>query len=175
MSVRIKGLVEKLNATTRAAPEAAASLCLSRTHYEIEIEHFLLKLLENQDSDIKRIARHFEIQEGKLLFELNKAVDNLKNGNSRNPSFSPLLGDALSKAWLYGSIGYNAAEIRSGFVILALLAEEPLSRRVPEFSREIQKINLEALRKNFHAIVEGSTEASPISPAVAPGGPVSKK
>ena len=36
----------KVNETTRGALEAAAGLCLARTHYDIEIEHFLMKLLD---------------------------------------------------------------------------------------------------------------------------------
>lgn len=29
--------------------EAAAGLCLSRTHYDVEIEHYLMKLLDSSD------------------------------------------------------------------------------------------------------------------------------
>ena len=51
MSVNLKSLIGKLNDTTRDALEAAAGLCLSRTHYDIEIEHFLMKLLDATDTD----------------------------------------------------------------------------------------------------------------------------
>ena len=42
MGVNLKSLIGKLNDPARAALEAAAGLCLSRTHYDIEIEHLLL-------------------------------------------------------------------------------------------------------------------------------------
>ncbi len=38
MSVDLKGLLGKLNATVRNALEAGAGLCVSRTHYDIEVE-----------------------------------------------------------------------------------------------------------------------------------------
>jgi type VI secretion system protein VasG len=52
MNVSLKSLVGKLNGTTRTALEAAAGFCLSRTHYDVELEHFLLKTLEPVDNDI---------------------------------------------------------------------------------------------------------------------------
>ena len=51
MSVNLRALIGKLNDTTRSALEAAAGLCLSRTHYDVEIEHFLMKLLDATDGD----------------------------------------------------------------------------------------------------------------------------
>ena len=44
MPVNLRSLIGKLNDTTRNALEAAAGLCLSRTHYDVEVEHYLLKL-----------------------------------------------------------------------------------------------------------------------------------
>jgi len=41
----LKTLFGKLNATCRGALESAAGLCMSHTHYEVDLEHFLLKTL----------------------------------------------------------------------------------------------------------------------------------
>ncbi len=55
MASNLKGLIGKLNDSTRSALEAAAGFCLTRTHYDIEIEHFLMKLLEcSTSSSISR-------------------------------------------------------------------------------------------------------------------------
>src|SRR5262252_8225804 len=50
MAVNLRALIGKLNHTTRSAVEAAAGLCLSRTHYDVEVEHYLMKLLDNTDN-----------------------------------------------------------------------------------------------------------------------------
>ncbi len=51
MGPNLKSLIGKLNDQARSALEAAAGLCLSRTHYDIEVEHFLMKLLDSADGD----------------------------------------------------------------------------------------------------------------------------
>ena len=37
MTANLKGLIGKLNDTTRNTLEAAAGFCLARTHYDIEV------------------------------------------------------------------------------------------------------------------------------------------
>ncbi len=61
MSVNLKSLIGKLNRTTRGALEGAAALCLSRTHYNIEVEHFLTKLLDQNASDAAKVFHHFGV------------------------------------------------------------------------------------------------------------------
>jgi len=66
MSVELRPLIGKLNETTRSALEAAAGLCLSRTHYDVEIEHFLLKLMDATNADLAAILKYFEIDRARL-------------------------------------------------------------------------------------------------------------
>jgi type VI secretion system protein VasG len=61
MSTNLKSIIGKLNDTTRKAMEAAAGLCVARTHYDIEIEHFLLKILDGTDNDIAAILKHYGV------------------------------------------------------------------------------------------------------------------
>jgi hypothetical protein len=82
----------------------------------------------------------------------------LKTGNARTPAVSPSLVDAVTKAWVYGSVECGATRIRTGFVITALLAEDNLSRLVRSFGRELQKIDVQKLRSDWAAIVGGSPE-----------------
>ena len=51
MNVNLKSLVARLNDTCRGALEGAAGLCLSRTNYDVEVEHLLVKLLESSDTE----------------------------------------------------------------------------------------------------------------------------
>src|SRR5215472_184736 len=158
MGVNLKSLIAKLNDQTRSSLEAAAGLCLSRTHYDIEIEHYLLKLMDAADSDFAHILKHFEINNSRLTAELTRALDTFKSGNARTPAISPSLVKMLTQAWNIGSIDYDSAQIRSGFTILALVSDDELSRIVRDASRELQKIQAEALRKDFAAIVAHSRE-----------------
>jgi type VI secretion system protein VasG len=158
MRVDLRALIGKLNPETRNAVEAAAGLCLSRTHYDVEIEHFLFKLLDQTDGDLAAILRHYEVNRSRLAEELTVALDGLKTGNARTPSLSPHLVDALTHAWTLGSVDFGGQRVRSGFVVLALLLNPDLRRVVRDVSSELEKIEGEDLRKSFDTVVGGSVE-----------------
>ncbi|MHB8501937.1 MAG: type VI secretion system ATPase TssH [Candidatus Acidiferrales bacterium] len=169
MTTNLKGLIGKLNDTTRNALEAAAGFCLARTHYDIEVEHFLLKLLDVTDSDFPRILKQFGVDKSRLTGDLTRSLDKLKSGNARTPSFSPSLTDMLSEAWTIGSIDFGSAQVRTGFCILAIATSGDLSRLMREVTREFQKISAEALHNDFWNIVAGSPEDQETAQAVPLG------
>jgi len=172
--MNLKSLIGKLNDSTRGALEAAAGLCLARTHYDIEVEHYLTKLLDSTDNDVAAIFKHFEIDASRFSGELARALDKLKTGNARTPALSPTIMRMLIEAWTIGSIDYNAGQVRTGFTILALATNDELVRLMRDVSREFQKIQADALRKDFASIVGNSSEeaqAAVAAAAAAPGAP----
>ncbi len=169
MTTNLKGLIGKLNDTTRNTLEAAAGFCLARTHYDIELEHFLLKLLDVTDSDLPRILKQFGVDKSRLTGDLTRSLDKLKSGNARTPSFSPSLTDMLSGAWNIGSLDFGSAQVRTGFCILAIASSGDLSRLMREVTREFQKISAEALHNDFWNIVAGSAEDQETAQAVPLG------
>jgi len=172
MGLNLRSLIGKLNDSTRFALEAAAGFCLSRTHYDVEIEHYLMKLLDASDADFASIAKQFGVDKSRLAAELTRSLDKLKSGNARTPSLSPSLVKMMTEAWTIGSIDFEAGRIRSGFTILALLTNDELARIVRETSKELQKIQVESLRKDFLQIVSASSEtAHAPTEAAAPEGP----
>src|SRR5579871_5084347 len=168
-----KPLVKRLNTTTRKAMEDAAGLCNARTNYDIDVEHFLFKIIESTESDFSRIMKQFGVDRARLAGELTRALDGKKRGNSGAMNYTPALIRMFSEAWSFGSLEYNSAQIRSGFIALALVSDVELSRMVRDISRELPKIELEALRKLLPAIMSDSQEtvleASTAAGASAPG------
>jgi len=158
MNVNLRSLIGKLNHETRSTVEAAAGLCLSRTHYDVEVEHFLMKALDVTDGDVAFILKHYGVDRSQLNRELQVSMDRLKSGNARTPSLSPHLVKMLTEAWTLGSLEYGAGKVRTGHALLALLANEELARLVKEISREFTKIPPEALKKDLLALVEASVE-----------------
>jgi len=173
--MNLKSLIGKLNDSTRGALEAAAGLCLARTHYDIEVEHYLTKVLDSTDNDAAAIFKHFEIDTSRLSGELARAMDKLKSGNARTPALSPTVMRMLIEAWTIGSIDYSAVQVRTGFTILALATHEELVRLMRDVSREFQKIQPDALKKDFASIVRHSAEEAEApgasAAAAAPGAP----
>jgi type VI secretion system protein VasG len=158
MSLSLKSLIGKLNETTRKALEAAAGLCVTRTHYDVEIEHFLIKLLDEPGSDSSRIYERFGVDTSRLSADLTRSLDRLRTGNARTPSLSPSLVRMFTDAWTTGSIELGATDIRSGLAILALATQPELARMVTEVSPEFAKIQGSVLHAEFASIVAASNE-----------------
>src|SRR5215211_7553341 len=158
MNVDLKALIAKLNITCRNSLEAAAGLCMSRTNYNVEIEHLLIKLIETPDSDVQKIMRHFEVNEARLVTDITRTLDRLKTGNTRTPALAPQLPALIQQAWLLASVEGGASKVRSGHLILALLADRDLARLALEISSEFNLVSVEASKKNFSEIIAGSVE-----------------
>jgi type VI secretion system protein VasG len=161
VAIDLRSLVNKMNDTCRRSLEAAAGYTLSRTHYNVEIEHWLLKLLDVQNSDFVLILSHFEIDSGRLASELTRTVDGLKTGNARAPALSPTVVALAREAWLIASLDTGAPRIRSCHLLAALLSDEDLSRVARDSSPQLAHISAEALRKNLASICGGSIEEAP--------------
>ncbi len=159
ISIDLKSLVGRMNEPCKMALEGAAGLCLSRTHYNVEIEHWLLKLLEIPDSDIIAVLEKFEINLGKFAQDLNKELDLIKSGNSRAPALSPTIVDLSKNAWLLASVEYGHPVATSAHILAALLLDESLRRATGVVSGELSKIQPESLRDVVRSIVGTTTES----------------
>jgi len=158
ISIDLKALVGKLNEPTRAALEGAAGLCLSRTHYNVEIEHWLVKLLEISDSDLTAILKKYEINLGRLTQQLNTELDRIRSGNTRAPALSPNIVDLAKNAWLLASVEYGHGMATSAHIMAALLLDEGLRRQINV--EELRKIAPESLRDMVRAIVGTTGEST---------------
>ena len=125
VAVDLKSLVGRLNDQCRRSLEAAAGLTLSRSNYNVEIEHWLMKLLEAPDSDLLAILRQYEIEPSRLVTEMTRVLDRLKTGNTRAPALSPHVVQLAREAWMLASLDYGAARVRSGPLLCALLSDMP--------------------------------------------------
>ena len=162
----VKRLLEKLNEHTTRALETAAGFSISRTHYEVGIEHLLAKLMEDGAGDITQIFNHFDVKTGKLWEALLKQLDQFKDGNTGRPSFSPILLQLVESAWITASVHHGYSEIRSGALLEALIESESL-HSMPYFDF-FAPINRDELRQNFVDIVGSSSENTPLARRMKP-------
>jgi len=158
-AIDLKSLVGRLNEPCRRALEAAAGLTLSRTHYNVELEHWLLKLVDIADGDMVAIFRHYQVDEGRFRADLNRSLDRMKTGNSRAPSLAPDIVELVKAAWLMASVEHHLPQVRSGHLIWALLADETLGRRARDASSQFLRIPPDTLKNDFAAVTGGSSEA----------------
>lgn len=162
MDFNLRSLIGKLDAECRNAIETAAGLCLTRTHYEVEIEHFLLKILDQDNTDLHRIFKHYDIDPGKVANDLVRSMDNFKTGNTRTPVLSPRLPQLFQQAWMIASLDYGAAHVRSGHILLAMLFDPEMRRLLLEDSPRLQPIPREELKEHFVDLTHASVEAEEV-------------
>src|SRR4051794_12387293 len=173
MGVESAALIKTLNKTCLNALQSAAGLCLSRTNPSVEVEHWLVKLLELPDTDLTRICRNFEVDSSHLLRDLTRVIDGFRTGNQRTPTLSLKIEQVVRSAWVVASIQHQARQIRSGVLLQAILEDEELGRLARDSSKELGKIKPDLLQANFARLVAGSVEdegtaaAEPGAPATA--------
>ena len=158
MSYNMRALIGRLNPTARGVMEGATGLCVSRTHYSVEFHHYLVKLIEADNTDATRIFRHYGVDTSKLAREIAGCARQDEAREHGRPGASETIMEMLKEAWSIGSLDYGAREIRTGFTVLALAQHEDLSQRVKSISKEFAKIDPDLLKKNFADIVHSSPE-----------------
>ncbi len=160
----VKTLLEKLNDYCARALENAASFASTRTHYEVTLDHFVIKLMEEGGSDFDRALTHFEIDQDQLWQEILEHMATFNSNNQGKPGFSPVLFQWLEKAYIASSLHYEMEQIRSISLLDALIEISPT---LPGSAYQVlDNIPLDILRKNYEAIIDGSVEAESYVPPV---------
>jgi type VI secretion system protein VasG len=159
MSINLKTLIGKLDDTCRRAAERAANLCMARGHYEVDLEHLFLALIEQPASDFAAIARHAGVSLEQLERDLTAEISRFRDGNTRTPVFSPRLPTLFENAWLIASLDAHTTRIRSGHLLLALLTQPELAQLAQRASAQFARFKLDEIKHDFARLTQGSSEA----------------
>ncbi|WP_063533628.1 type VI secretion system ATPase TssH [Burkholderia sp. MSMB1589WGS] len=161
MSTPLKTLIAKLNPVCRKAAERAASHCFARGHYEVDLEHLFLALLDESTGDVPLVLRASGVDPHALRADLERELEGLKTGNTRTPVFSVHLTELFEQAWLIASLDSQIGRIRSGHLLLALLTGPDLAQFAQRMSSQFARVRVDDLKHKFDEIVAGSAEAEP--------------
>ncbi|MEX0725275.1 MAG: type VI secretion system ATPase TssH, partial [Planctomycetaceae bacterium] len=157
--LKTEQLLSRLNAFCRSTLDGAVGLCQLNHNSTVEIEHWLLKCLEDEKADIRVILDHFKIDVGVVLGEMMRAVERLRSGDTRPLQLSPQIFDCIREAWLLGSIDYGTGTVRSGHLLLALLTDKWLNPVLQQISSTMAGISVEKLAEGLPTIVAPSSES----------------
>ncbi|MDF3933905.1 type VI secretion system ATPase TssH [Pseudomonas citronellolis] len=113
-------LLRRLNPHCAQALSAAASLCQTRAHPYITVEHWLLKLLEQGEGDLALIARRYEWDMDGVWQGLLGHLDELPRSVRDKPQLSAKLQQLVKDAWLFASLHGDAETLRSAHLLGAL-------------------------------------------------------
>ncbi|HVE05969.1 MAG TPA: type VI secretion system ATPase TssH [Paraburkholderia sp.] len=168
MTLDLKTLVGKLERPARDALERAAQACLRHTHFDVEIEHLLLELLDIEGGDLACVLSHFGLERDTLIAETRTALEKFKRGNPRTPSFSTNLVMLLQDALLQSTVVMQEPSVKSGALLLALLDNDTLCAQLSASVPSLLRVSSAALRINFGSWLAVSSErAAAAAPATS--------
>ncbi len=151
-------LFGKLDTLLYRSLEGATAFCKLRGNPHVELVHWLHQIMHEHDSDLQKIIRYFEMGTEKLERDIVASLDELPRGASSVSDLSEHLDNATERAWVYGSLKYGEARIRSAHLILGILKTHSLRNVLYGISTEFKKITPDVLADNLPAIVKDSVE-----------------
>jgi type VI secretion system protein VasG len=166
-------LFGKLNPTLYAALEGATTFCRLRANPYVELVHWIHQLWQAPDGDLQRVASHFNIDQEQLTRDLLAALDRLPRGAGAVSDLSGHIDEAVERAWVYGSLTFNAEKIRGAHLLLGLLKSASLRHVLSAISRQFERILPDVLSGSASQILAGSPEhdnGGAGKPADAPDG-----
>ncbi|NIF48594.1 type VI secretion system ATPase TssH [Enterobacter sp. Ap-1006] len=167
MAITRKNLFGKLNTILFKGVESATTLCKLRGNPYVELVHWLNQIYQQQDSDIRHIIRHFELDAEMLERDFSQALTRLPAGASAISDFSYHIELAIERSWVFASLECHNNCIRSGHLLIALLTTMELRRALFAISPAFEKIPLEYLSKDLGYITRESAEQNDLAGGAA--------
>lgn len=161
----------KLSPVAYKAIEGATVFCKMRGNPFVELQHWLVQILNAPDSDLHRIVRHFELDTAALAADLTQALDRLPRGASSISDISSFVDTAVERGWVYASLMFGERQIRTGHLLVGLLKTPSQRGALLAISRQWDKVNVDQLAAQFGTLLAGSPEAAtgPAETGAAPG------
>ncbi len=153
-------LFGKLNSLAYKSIEGATVFCKLRGNPYVELVHWFHQILQQQSSDITCIVRAFNLDAARLAADFTTALDRLPRGATSISDISSHIVDTAQQAWVWSTLKFGDSQIRSGYLIVALLKTSSLRNLLPGISREFDKIKVDQLVDDFEKIVAGSPEGA---------------
>ncbi|UFN71404.1 type VI secretion system ATPase TssH [Vibrio alginolyticus] len=158
ININLSSLIQRLHPIAKVALEDAAALAVSEKANEVQIEHYLLSLLERPNSDFDVLLSHFDCSENLLRQSFRSTLDTNAKGNGSKPVFSALLIEWLQESWLVSSLDLSETQIRSGALLLTLVSN-PLRYGQHGYASILEAVNPDSLKRNFAELTSHSIEA----------------
>ena len=153
-------LFGKLNSLGYKAIEGATVFCKMRGNPYVELVHWFSQILQQPDSDVHRVLKEFQVDASRLARDVTDALDRLPRGATSISDLSAHVEEAVERGWVYGSLMFGDAQVRTGHLVIGILKTPGLRHAFSAISRELDKIKVDQLTEGFDKIVGGSPETS---------------
>ncbi len=151
-------LFGKLNSLAFKSADSAMTFCKMRGNPSFELVHWLHAIVQQPQSDLAVLLRHYGVDNSKLARDFTAALDKLPRGASGISDFSVYFDEAIKQAWSYATLVYGESQVRTGHLLLAMIKTANLQSILLGISREFAKVKVEDLTDNLPKLVAGSAE-----------------
>lgn len=165
-SLSLTALVERLSPDAKSSLEQAAALASSRSHHSIEMGHWLLSIIKQQNDTLLLLAEHFELNMAQLEADVQHSLEKMKTGCESVPGLSAHTVSLLKSAWMASSIEFSDNNIDIVHLIYAIISDDTLFAVSNVFGDELGKLSADAL-KIFWQTVDRRQSSNPINKPVS--------
>ena len=152
-------LFGKLNPIAYKAIESATVFCKMRGNPYVELVHWMAQLAQDNSTDLDAIMRHYQLDASALAKDMTAALDRLPRGSTAISDFSEHIENAIERAWVYGTLMFGQAQVRTGFIMIGMLKSTNLRNALLSISRQFDRIKADDLAENFNKVCGGTAEA----------------
>jgi len=151
-------LFGKLNPLAYKAIEGATVFCKLRGNPYVELQHWFYQILNNQDSDLHRIVKQYDIDASVLASDLTASLDRLPRGATSITDLSTIIENAVERGWVYGSLMFGDRQVRTGYLLIGMLKTPTLRNALLAISKQFDKVKLDDLIDQFTSLLAASPE-----------------
>ncbi|MBK6971659.1 MAG: type VI secretion system ATPase TssH [Sterolibacteriaceae bacterium] len=151
-------LFGKLNSVAYKAIEGATVFCKLRGNPYVELEHWVMQIVQSQDTDWHRVIKHFGLDVAVLAKDITLALDRLPRGSTAISDLAENISDAVERGWVYGTLKFGESQVRTGHLLFGMLKTRSLANRLLSISKEFEQIKPDVLGDDFARITAGSPE-----------------
>jgi len=160
IELNLRQLISPTTTVVRKALEEGLRLAQQERHSALEVEHVLLKILEQSDSDLDRAFEKLGIDLGRVSKDLAQAVSHFHRDNPRDMvPFSPALVDALKVGWLIASVEMGVNFISSAHLFAAIMAHETMRSQLMYSVKSLKDVALEKIQPVVKDVTGQSSES----------------
>jgi len=152
-------LFGKLNPLAYKAIEGATVFCKMRGNPYVELVHWMAQLVQNNETDLDAIMRHYQLDMSAMAKDMTTALDRLPRGSTAISDFSEHIENAIERAWVYATLQFGEAQVRTGYLVLGMMKTPSLRNALLSLSPQFGKIKGDDLAENFAKICGGTAEA----------------
>ena len=154
-----QALFGKLNPLLFKSLESATVFCKLRGNPYVELVHWLHQLLQETDSDLIRLLRHFAVDSDRLAADVLQSLDRLPRGATSISDFSAQIESSIERGWVYATLMYGESQIRSAYWLSGMLRTRVLANELRAISAEFNKLGEPALSEVFGRLLPDSPES----------------